>query len=227
MPSGFTGCPARAARGSSPEFSSRPMERYVMSIRRSARAAVWPVLLGSLALASPATIQATDAACAECHQDVTVSAGAHADTACTECHVNITSVPHDQLAPGEKLDAGAICAGCHGVATQATRQERACRKELQDLPRAAACGGFHRGLRVAHGVRGPDQDLRQVPRRCPRGIRVQRPRAGPAQVGPHGGGTVLQRLPRQPRHPARRETRARGPATRIRQKPAASATTWC
>ena len=91
-----------------------------MPIRRSPRATVWCLLLASLALASPAVVaQATaDLACAKCHGDVKVSSGAHPDTTCADCHVNITSTPHDQLAPEQKLDAGAICAGCHGVATK-------------------------------------------------------------------------------------------------------------
>ena len=88
-----------------------------MPIRRSARATVWPILLASLALASPAAGRAADnAACTGCHNDVTLQSEAHPETACTECHVNITRTPHDQLAPAEKLDADAICAGCHGVA---------------------------------------------------------------------------------------------------------------
>ena len=91
-----------------------------MPIRRSPRATVWRILLASLALASPAvaTQAAADPACAECHGDVTVSSGAHPDTACADCHVNITSTPHDQLAPEQKLDADAICAGCHGMASK-------------------------------------------------------------------------------------------------------------
>jgi len=96
------------------------MEPFLMPIRRSPRATVWCLLLASLALASPAVVaQATaDLACAKCHGDVKVSSGAHPDTTCADCHVNITSTPHDQLAPEQKLDAGAICAGCHGVATK-------------------------------------------------------------------------------------------------------------
>jgi cytochrome b subunit of formate dehydrogenase len=90
-----------------------------MPIHRSPRTAIWPVLLGSLALALPvATRAATDPVCAECHADITVNSGAHAGTACAECHVNITSTPHDQLAPEEKLDTKAICAGCHGMASK-------------------------------------------------------------------------------------------------------------
>jgi len=90
-----------------------------MLIRRSARATVWPILLATLALASPAAVRAgDDAACTKCHDGVTLKSEAHPDTTCAECHVNITRTPHDQLAPEEKLDADAICAGCHAMASK-------------------------------------------------------------------------------------------------------------
>jgi cytochrome b subunit of formate dehydrogenase len=90
-----------------------------MSIRRTARATAWPILLASLALVLPAaTKAAADPACAECHADVKVTSEAHPDAACTDCHVNITGTPHDQLPPDQKLDANAICSGCHGVANR-------------------------------------------------------------------------------------------------------------
>jgi cytochrome b subunit of formate dehydrogenase len=102
-----------------------------MHIRRLACATVWPILLLSLAIASPVASGSDDAACAECHDEVAAGSGPHVDVACAECHVNITSTPHDQLAPEQRLDANAICAGCHGVASRqfakSVHAEKSCR----------------------------------------------------------------------------------------------------
>ena len=56
--------------------------------------------------------------CLGCHKDAAFESPAHPDTKCAECHTNITAEHKDALPADQKLEADAICAGCHGMAAK-------------------------------------------------------------------------------------------------------------
>ena len=77
---------------------------------------------------------AQDSPCAECHDDVHLTATPHADLACLDCHPGFDADPHPEALPAKPY---AVCADCHeagemlqasvhGAASKATPSCREC-----------------------------------------------------------------------------------------------------
>jgi cytochrome b subunit of formate dehydrogenase len=84
---------------------------------------------GAQDTAAPAVDSGT---CVKCHEDATFESRAHPETQCVECHTNITAAHKEALPDDQKLEADAICAQCHGMASKqmakSVHAEQTCKK---------------------------------------------------------------------------------------------------
>ena len=97
-------------------------------------AIVSAILVGVVIFLFPATANAQDIDCAECHDDVVFDSPAHPDVVCHDCHSNVTA-EHDDAGDLEPLGDGGGCLSCH------SRTQREIDAVLETFPpwqRAAA-----------------------------------------------------------------------------------------